>query len=195
MLKVGITGGIGTGKSTIAKIFTTLNIPVFDADITAKKLMQEDESLKKSLIDAFGVAVYENGLLNRKLLASIVFNNPSQLSLLNNLVHPATIAAANKWFDNQHAVYAIKEAALLFESASAYGLNYIIGVQAPLAVRVNRVMQRDKVSREEVLARMERQIDNNLKMKLCDFVIDNSGYKMVIPQVLTLHNKLIQLSS
>jgi len=191
MLKIGITGGIGSGKSTVSGIFKVLGIPVFDADTCAKNIMQTDESLKRSVIDLFGEASYQNGQLNRKWIAEIVFKDPAQLEKLNALVHPATIRAAEEWASKQNSPYTIKEAALFFESGSAEGMDYIIGVYAPQHIRINRVMQRDSISREEVLDRMKRQIQEEVKMRLCDFVIINDDQRLLIPQVLQLHQNLI----
>ncbi|BFG69709.1 dephospho-CoA kinase [Sediminibacterium sp. KACHI17] len=191
MLKIGITGGIGSGKSTVSSIFKVLGIPVFDADTCAKNIMQTDEQLKAAVIDLFGENAYRHGLLNRKYIAEIVFNDPSQLEKLNALIHPATIKAGEEWAARQTSPYTIKEAALFFESGSAEGMDYIIGVYAPQHIRVNRVMHRDGVSREEVMNRMKRQIQEEVKMRLCDFVIINDDQHLLIPQVLQLHANFI----
>lgn len=191
MLKIGITGGIGSGKSTVSSIFKVLGIPVFDADTYAKKIMQTNDVLIAAVIDLFGAASYHHNQLNRKYIAEIVFKDPSKLEKLNALVHPATIRAGEEWADRQSSPYTIKEAALFFESGSAEGMDYIIGVYAPQHIRINRVMQRDGVSREEVLDRMKRQIQEEIKMRLCDFVIVNDDQRLLIPQVLELHHQFI----
>jgi len=192
MLKIGITGGIGAGKSTVAGIFKVLGVPVFDADVTAKNILNTDPILREQIAAAFGSETYKNGLLDRKYLATLVFNNPDQLAKLNALVHPATIEAADKWASRfTDKPYIIKEAALLFEAGTNEGLNYIIGVTAPKELRITRVMARDLVSREEVLNRMQHQFDDTEKMKRCNFVIDNNEASLVIPQVLALHAKFI----
>ena len=196
MLKIGLTGGIGSGKTTVAKVLEVLGIPVYYADEAAKELMHTNELLRQQLILHFGNNSYfEDGQLNRKHLSSIVFNNKEKLELLNSLVHPATIADAKEWFSKQQSPYVVKEAALLFESGTAEGLDYIIGVTAPAALRIKRVMDRDGVTAEEVKRRMMNQLDETLKMKLCDFVVHNNEQELLLPQILALHNELIKRST
>lgn len=194
-LKVGLTGGIGSGKSTIAKIFQVLGIPIFDADATAKTIMNEDEVLKQKLVDNFGKETYENGQLNRPYLASIVFSDPYKLELLNSFVHPATIQAAKHWMDQQQSPYIVKEAALLFESGTAGDLDIVIGVYTPLHLRLQRVAIRDNAHIEDIKKRIRNQIDESMKMKLCDYVIINDEQQLVVPQVLNLHKKLVNLAN
>lgn len=192
MLKIGITGGMGSGKSTIAKIFELLNVPVYYADEASKRLYHTNKDLIANIKKHFGDEVYTNEQLNRSKLAAIVFNDPEKLELLNQLVHPPTIQDAQEWMEKQTAPYVVKEAALLFESGSAAGLNYIIGVKSPLALRIQRIMNRDQIRREEILSRMQRQIDEDIKMRLCDFIIHNNEQELMIPQVLELHNKFLK---
>jgi dephospho-CoA kinase len=191
MLKVGITGGIGSGKSTVSRIFELLGIPVYYADTAAKEIMHTDSELKAKVQEHFGADIYKNGVLDRAALGKIVFNDKEQLELLNSLVHPATIRHSDEWANRQTAPYVLKEAALLFESGSSQSLDKIIGVFAPQPLRLLRVMKRDNATREEVLARMNKQIDENIKMRLCDYVIHNDEQQMVIPQVLALHETLL----
>jgi dephospho-CoA kinase len=193
MLKIGITGGIGSGKSTVAKVFEVLGIPVYYADDAAKELMNADAELKQKIKQAFGVAVYTNGNLNKKVLAEIVFNDPEKLALLNSLVHPATLKDAEDWMQKQTTAYTLKEAALIFESGAHLNLDYVIGVTAPAPLRILRTMQRDGVTREEVIARMDKQMDDTIKMKLCDFLITNDEQEMLLPQILDLHQQLLTL--
>ncbi|QEC46072.1 dephospho-CoA kinase [Pseudobacter ginsenosidimutans] len=195
MISVGITGGIGSGKSTVARIFEVLGIPVYYADDAAKRIMNTDPELRQAIIDTFGPETYTNGVLNRSVLSSLVFNNQEKLEQLNSLVHPATIRDGEKWMQAQTTPYAIKEAALFFESGSAASLDYIIGVYAPASLRIHRAMQRDNITREAVIARMSKQIDENIKMRLCNFVIVNDEQQPVLPQVLALHKELLALSA
>jgi dephospho-CoA kinase len=200
MLKIGLTGGIGSGKSTVAKVFETLGIPVYYADDAAKRLMNEDAALQLKIQQQFGDAAYTNGQLDRKYIAGIVFTSPEKLELLNTLVHPATLKDADKWMQQyevscgQTTPYAIKEAALIFESGAQEYLNYVIGVYAPTHLRIQRTMQRDGVTREEVIARMDKQLDETIKMRLCNFVVTNNEQELLIPQVVALHKKLLQLA-
>ena len=191
MLKIGLTGGIGSGKTTVAKIFETLGIPVYYADDAAKRLMNEDEKLKESIISTFGSESYKEGKLDRTYVASIVFNDPEKLAKLNSLTHPVTISDAADWIEKQTSSYIIKEAALLFESDAHNHLDKIIGVSAPVETRIERVRKRDNVTREEVLKRMNHQMDETEKMKLCDFVLVNDENLLLLPQVMALHEKLL----
>ncbi|MBK6635066.1 MAG: dephospho-CoA kinase [Chitinophagaceae bacterium] len=194
MLKIGLTGGIGSGKSTVAKVFEVLGIPVYYADDAAKKLMNEDAALKQKIKLQFGESVYANEHLNKKALADIVFNDPEKLALLNALVHPATLKDVESWMQSQSSPYIIKEAALIFESGAHQNLDYVIGITAPAPLRIQRTMQRDGITREAVVARMDKQMDDTIKMKLCDFIITNDEQEMLLPQLLALHDKLLSLS-
>jgi len=191
MLKIGITGGIGSGKTVVAKVFETLGIPVYYSDDAAKRLMNEDETLKEEIRSQFGEESYIDGKLNRSYIASIAFSNPDKLALLNSIVHPVTIADAHQWMLQQTTPYAIKEAALTFESGSDKELDKIIGVYAPAPLRILRAMQRDHSDREAVLARMKRQMNEEEKMRLCDYVITNDEQSMILPQILELHQKFL----
>ncbi len=194
MLKIGLTGGLGSGKSTVAHIFEVLGIPVYYADSASKRLMNDDEKMKGDVINAFGKEVYNDGKLNRKYLSEIVFKDEKKLELLNSIVHPATLLDAAEWMKNQTSPYAIKEAALIFESGSNKALDFVIGVEAPLQLRLQRVMKRDNISREQAMERIEKQMDEEKKIGLCDFVIVNDEQKMVIPQVLELHQRFLKIN-
>jgi dephospho-CoA kinase len=197
---IGLTGGIGSGKSVVAKVFENLGIPVFNADTAAKDIMNSSPIIKSKLIEAFGNKVYLSTIdkhgnvaetLHRSYLSKIVFSDPHQLEILNAIIHPITIQAAIDWAAAQPAPYVIKEAALFFESGSANGISKIIGVSAPKALRIHRVMKRDQCTKEEVEKRMAHQIEETIKMKLCDFVIVNDDQHLVIPQVVELHKKIL----
>ena len=190
MLRIGLTGGIGSGKSTVAKIFEVLGIPVYYADDAAKRLMNEDKNLQEEIIRHFGAESYIHGKLNRGYISSLVFNNREKLELLNALTHPAVMHDSEEWIKRQTSPYTIREAALIFESGIHKQLDYVIGVSAPEELRVERVMQRDHVSEDEVKKRMKNQMDENEKMKLCDFVLYNNEEQLLMPQVLELHQKL-----
>ena len=194
MYRVGLTGGIGSGKSTVARILETLGIPVYYADDTAKTIMNTDAGLRQQIIQHFGEASYAEGQLQRKYLADIVFNEPEKLALLNSLIHPVTIRHSEQWFRRQSAPYAVREAALLFESGASENLEFIIGVYAPKQLRMQRVIKRDGLTTEEIQKRMNRQINEEMKMKLCDAVIRNDEQQLMIPQVMEIHRLLLEKS-
>lgn len=195
MLKVGITGGIGSGKSTVAKFFELLGTPVYYADAAAKRLMQEDQSLHVSLTETFGSKIFIKGKLDNRKLAEMVFSDPQQLQILNNLVHPVVINDAKTWMLGQKTPIVMKEAALFFESASAAEMDIMIGVFCPKALRIERVMRRDGSTKVQVEERMAKQISESIKMKLCDFVIINDDRIAIIPQVLSLYQKLLAMKN
>ncbi|MBL7726099.1 MAG: dephospho-CoA kinase [Dinghuibacter sp.] len=189
---VGLTGGIGSGKSTIARIFSVLGIPVYNADAAAKKLVNGHPAIREQITGYFGPESYVNGEYNRKFIAGIVFSEPEKLEWLNALVHPYTIADAATWAAAQQSPYVIKEAALMFESASFHHTDAVIGVSAPETLRLHRVMKRDGATRESVLQRMSRQLPESMKMKLCNYIIYNDEQQAVIPQTLHIHHTLLQ---
>lgn len=195
MLKIGLTGGIGSGKSTVAQIFEILGIPVFYADDQAKKLLDENEELKKSIIKNFGDTIYNDGKLNRSLMASIVFNDKEKLALLNSLTHPATKKAGEEWMKKQVSPYAIHEAALIFEANVNDRLDYVIGVSAPEELRIERTKKRNNATHGDVINRIKQQMNEDEKMKRSDFIITNDEQLPLIPQVLALHEKLLALAN
>jgi dephospho-CoA kinase len=196
MLKIGITGNIGGGKTTLSKIFEILQVPVFYADDAAKKVMIEDQILIDELKATFGHEAYFNdGALNRKYIADIVFNNETQLTKLNAIVHPAVFRAFDTWTANiKNAPYVMKEAALLFESSSYKMCDYSIMVTAPLELRIQRVIARSGLTREEVESRNARQFSEEKKTELANYVIRNDDTELVIPQVLELHRLFSSLA-
>lgn len=196
MLKIGITGNIGSGKTTICKLFELLKTPVFYADFHAKKVMMEDPVLAEAIRNDFGAEAYfEDGSLNRKYISNIVFNNDAELKKLNALVHPAVFRAFDTWAEqHQHNFYVLKEAALLFESGSDLQCDKTIVIAAALDVRVQRVMARDLLSEEEVLRREKKQMPQAEKEAKADFIILNDANVLVVPQVLKIHEQLLELA-
>lgn len=192
MLRIGLTGGIGSGKTTVARIFSVLDIPVYDSDSASKRLMAEDEVLKDKIIQSFGKESYLNGSLNRKYLSEQVFSDQKKIELLNSIVHPATIKDAEEWMKKQNTPYLIKEAALIFESGSNRFLDKVIGVSSPLSLRMERTMKRSSISAEQVKSRIALQMDEEEKMSLCDYIIINDEHQMLIPQVLLLHQQFLK---
>lgn len=194
MLKVGLTGGMGSGKSTVAQIFEVMGVPVYYADAEAKKIMSSHPKLIQEIKKLFGQDAYTNGQLNRSLIAEKVFKQKDLLNQLNALVHPYTIVHAKEWMNQQTAPYAIKEAALIFESGIQGEFDVIIGVSAPHALRVQRTMKRDGIGYDQVMDRLQHQIDEEIKLRLCDEIIINDEQKMLVPQVLALHEKFSTFS-
>lgn len=192
MLKVGITGGIGSGKTTVCKIFEILGVPIFYADVEAKRMMTADPVLVAGVKTAFGdLSYHPDGSLNNKHIANIVFENQAELDKLNALVHPAVFRAFDVWEKSldKSTPYALKEAALLFESGS-YQMNDVnILVTAPLSTRLARVMERDQVSEAQVRSRMDKQLSDEEKAVLADYFIENIENESVILQVLALHDE------
>jgi dephospho-CoA kinase len=192
MIKVGITGGIGSGKSTVCRIFETLGIPVYYADDRAKWLMTHDPELVKGIKALIGEDAYlPDGSLDRAKIASVIFNDKEKLAAMNALVHPAVWQDGENWHNSHSEVpYTLKEAALLFETGGYQLMDKMITVYAPKALRLERVMQRDGSKEEEVLARMDKQMPDERKMELADFVIHNDGQQSLIRQVLDIHRQL-----
>lgn len=191
MLKVGITGGIGAGKSVVCQVFKTLGIPVFDADATAKYLTEHDSELVTAIKELFGADIYSNGTLNREKVGERVFKQPELLEKLNAVIHPATIAYGEKWMSEQATPYAVKEAAIFFETGSNKGMDVMIGVSAPDEIRIKRALQRPGMTREKITARMANQMPQEEKMNLCDYVIINDGNSSLIAQVLEIHQSIL----
>ncbi|MBH8570489.1 dephospho-CoA kinase [Microvirga sp. STS02] len=192
MLRIGITGGIGSGKSIVSRLFHALGVPIYDADTRARWVMENDVELRQQLTDAFGPSTYDaTGRLNRPVLAGTVFNNPALLAQLNGLVHPHVGTDFERWAEAQAQAghpYVLKEAALMFEAGSYKQLDRVITVFAPLAVRAARVLRRDPHrSPADVQAIMAKQLSEEEKMARADYVLTNDDVQPLLPQVLTLH--------
>lgn len=193
--KIGLTGGIGSGKSLVSKIFSIYGIPVYDSDSRAKALMVNNENLIHGIKAIFGENAYtEDGALNRPYIASIAFEQSDKLRKLNSMVHPAVGLDFMHWANDQRAAYVLKEAALTFESHSEKLLDKVITVYAPEELRIKRTMARDGSSAEDVRKRMENQWPDEKKMELSDYVIYNDGSQMLIPQVNEIHRMLLSES-
>ncbi len=191
-LKIGITGGIGVGKSVVARIFKILGVPTYDADKEAKAIMYTNDQVRAALVDTFGKEVYHaDGSLDRAWLSARVFSNETELKKLNAIVHPAVIQAGEDWADAQTTAYSLKEAALLFESGSYKALDYCILVSSPEDVRIQRVMARDGVTEAEVRQRMSKQMSDAEKEALADFIIYNDDEHSLIEQVMQLHQQFL----
>ena len=193
MIKVGLTGNIGSGKSTVSRVFETLGVPVYHADSEAKKFL-DDENVQDSLIREFGSKIFEDRIINRKKLARLVFNDKQALEFLNSLIHPLVRKDFETWTTvNSEAPYIIQEAAILFESGFYKMFDKVITVVSLQELAVARVMARDGVSEKDVLLRMNNQWSSEKKEELSDYVVYNDGSKLIIPQVLEIHRRLIEL--
>jgi len=191
MIKIGITGGIGSGKSTVCKVFKVLDVPVFEADLVARQLMNSDAKVRIQLIELFGSSVYlPDQTVDRKFLSEIVFNNPTFLANLNSIVHPAVLNAFEDWCENQQSPYILHEAAILFESGFYKLMDKIIVVATNEQERIQRVMKRDKTSEELVRQRIRNQWTDEQRIKLADFVINNNDNELIIPQILNIDKKI-----
>lgn len=191
---IGITGGIGSGKTTVCSIFQALGVPVYNADERAKELMNTNPTLRAQIIDAFGAESYDaENRLNRPYIAQQVFNSSKDLNTINALVHPVVASDFEEWVDlHSNEKYVLKEAAILFESGANKYVDVSVLVVAPEALRIARVTKRDASTEEEVLKRMKNQWTQERKVKLADFIIHNDGVKLLIPQVIKLHQAFTQ---
>lgn len=192
MIKIGVTGGIGSGKSTVCEIFESINVPVFHADLEARKIQNSDPLIKSQIIELLGADCYnQEGLMDRKLVASRIFSDKLLLTQMNQIVHPAVRKSFKDWvLQNQNAPYVVYEAAILFESNSAADFDQIILVLADLDVRIKRVVARDHVEEEQVKIRMANQMLDQEKIKLADYIIDNNEVELLYPQILKLDKSI-----
>ena len=190
MKKIGLTGGIGSGKSYISTVFKKIGFPVFDADLNAKKCMHENKELRLAIINLFGSNIYNNGKLQTRELASIVFSDQIKLNALNQVVHPVVTEEFKNWCKNQDSDFVIKEAAILFESNTYKDLDFIISVSAPIEIRVKRVVSRDGCTANQVKERMRSQISDKERQKRADFLILNDGSSLLLPQIFEVIDRI-----
>ncbi len=192
MYQVGLTGGIGSGKTLVCSVLEKLGVPVYYADAEAKKLMNSDQDLKRQIVELFGRESYREGALDQAFLGSRVFADPEMLSKLNAIVHPAVRKDYSRWVGQQSdAPYVVEEAAILFESGASRFLDRSVLVYAPEALRITRVMQRDRVEEEHVRRRMMHQMNEEEKMELADDIIYNDEKEMLLPQIIQMHSNLL----
>ncbi|MES2592076.1 MAG: dephospho-CoA kinase [Bacteroidota bacterium] len=194
MIKVGITGGIGSGKTTVCKVFELLGIPVYYADFEAKQILDANDEVKTQILNFFGNDVLNTeNKIDRKKLASLVFNNNEKLEKLNSFIHPVVAAHFENWL-KQHSSkkYILKEAAILFESGAYKAMDQIIAVVAPLELKLTRTIQRDKTTRQQVEDRINSQLNDQEKIKRSQYVIYNDEQQLLIPQIIAIHNQLMK---
>ncbi|MBN2349746.1 MAG: dephospho-CoA kinase [Bacteroidales bacterium] len=195
MLKVGITGGIGSGKSTVCKIFGILGIPVFDSDAEANKITDKNPEVKKELIQLFGKNIYTGNGLDRKKLAAIIFEDKKSLKKVNDLIHPRVGLAFSDWLKTQASQYIIQEAAILFESGAYQFMDKIITISAPEDLRISRILTRKNMTAEKAHEIINTQWTDEQKIKMSDYVIINDQQTLILPQVLHIHHSLLEISS
>jgi dephospho-CoA kinase len=191
LVRLGITGGIGSGKSTVCKVFNVLGIPVFYADDAARDIINNNYEIACSINKVAGGGVLSGNVIDRKKLAGLIFNNNALLEDINSIVHPVVFKCFEEWVNKQQSAYVILEAAILIESGASKFVDSIITVIAPTEERIRRVVQRNSLSREQVMERINNQMDDATRIKMSDFVIDNSENKMIIPVILKIHHEIL----
>jgi dephospho-CoA kinase len=192
-MKIGVTGGIGSGKTTVCKVFNVLGIPVFFADAEATRIMNSDQNIIEKVKSIAGKEVYSGGELDRPKFAALIFNNQNLLREINKIVHPVVFDNFLSWMPGGNPDYVILEAAILFESSGAGIVDKTILVIAPEEERINRVLKRNNLTREQVLERIKNQMSDEEKIRLSDYVIDNSEHEMIIPAILKVHNEILSI--
>ena len=191
---LGITGGIGSGKSVVCRVFSILGAPVFSADDEARIIMETDPGIMNEVEKAAGEKVYENGVLNRKKLAALIFNDREKLTAVNRIVHPAVFDRFRRWKENNNAPLVIFESAILFESGADKLADRVLNVYAPAEIRTERVMERNSLSEQEVVERIRNQWSDEQRSELSDYIINNSGNELILPSILRIYRELISLS-
>lgn len=191
-LKLGVTGGIGSGTSTVCKVFSVLGIPVFSADDEARKLQDNDIDLRRKINDLAGKDLFTSGRLDRAALAELIFRNRELLEKVNSIVHPAVFSYYREWVKKQDTPYSIMEAAILFESGASEMMDRILTVVTPMEERIERVVKGKRLTREQVTERIMNQIDDETRISKSDYVIFNSEKDMIIPAVLGVHKEMLR---
>jgi len=195
MLRTGLTGNIGSGKSAVASVFSSIGVPVFHADEESKKFLKNPDIIEQIIV-LLGKEIAVTGMIDNRQLASVVFGSTEALNKLNSLLHPLVMKDFNTWLQNQAgAPYVVMEAAILFETSYSKEFDYIIHISCPEETAIERVVKRDGLSREMVIERIKHQIKNDDKARMSDFVIINDGTSLLIPQVIAIHKKLLQCST
>ncbi|HEX2975577.1 MAG TPA: dephospho-CoA kinase [Bacteroidales bacterium] len=194
IFRLGITGGIGSGKTSVCKVFEMLGVPVFSADPVARDIMDHDEKIIDNINAIIGRDLYRNGGLDRAVLANLIFNDRELLEKVNSIVHPEVFRRFDEWAAGQNAAYVIMEAAILFESGASEKVDRVLTVTAPVEERIARVMHRNNLSREQVLERINNQMPDDERIRLSDYVISNSERDMIIPEILEIHNRIISIT-
>ncbi len=192
-IKLGVTGGIGSGKTTVCRVFSVLGIPSFSADIEAKKIMDSDKDLREKINSVAGKDLYSAGTLDRVELAKLIFNDQRLLERVNSLVHPVVFEFFRKWVAKQTAPYAIMEAAILFESGASLLVDKVVTVVTPVEERIERLVKGKKFTREQVLERIRNQVDDDFRIGKSNYIIHNSENEMIVPAILEIHQELLNL--
>lgn len=191
IMKLGITGGIGSGKTSVCKVFNVLGIPVFSADTEARKIMTGNRRIIEGINEIAGRNIYPSGILDSSSLAALIFNNQEALDRVNRLVHPEVFLAFEQWITFQEAPYVIMEAAILFESGAESRVDRVATVVAPVEERIERVTRRNLLSREQVEERIRNQMDDETRIQRSDYIIYNSENDMIIPEILRIHDDIL----
>ncbi len=192
--RLGVTGGIGSGKTTVCRIFRVLGIPVFVADIVARDVMENESDIRAAINLITGRDLYTLGILDRKELARIIFNRPDLLRKVNAAVHPVVLEKFDRWAAASEAPYVIMEAAILFEAGADSLVDRVVTISAPVEERISRVMGRNELTREEVIHRINNQLEDEEREEQSYYVINNSDNEMIIPEILKIHDDMLRLS-
>lgn len=192
--RLGVTGGIGSGKTTVCRIFRVLGVPVFVADDAAKQLMNSDPDIRKKINEIAGQGLYSGGNLDRMELARLIFNKPEMLKNVNKVVHPVVLRTFDEWAEKAEEPYVIMEAAVLFESRGEAHVDRVVSISAPVEERIERVMGRSELSREQVLERINNQLEDDEREEQSYYVINNADNEMIIPEILKIHSDMLRFA-